>query len=549
MKTKLINILFFLCFCESALGQIPGTPNLLSTRPNPTSNGYAIISGYSCSTASAGNMQVGVAVSGVTQTITATVTKAGTYNIAAINNGVTFAASGTFTTTGTQDILLNASGTPTVGGSNNFTLNTTPNCSFSRIIFYPSTNGTANVSGYICSTASQGTLTAGVAVSGVTQTITAQVTTIGTYNISTVANGVTFAASGTFITIGTQDIVLTASGTPTAAGTNNFTLNTSPNCLFSRTTYQPAIISGYNCSTASAGVLIVGVAASGVTQTITATVTTAGTYNISTSTVNGITFAASGILASTGSQNIVLTASGTPTTIGVNSFTLNTTPNCSFSRYTSITGCYARTATSPDVYKDFLCRNLGVTGSQDYLTYQSGNNNGDLYQWGRQTDGHEVRTSATQAGPVSAPVANKIITNNNTTKDWITPQNNTRWDNTKTANDPCPAGYKVPSINQWGSIYRESDYTITSPSQANRNTWTWTGNGFLVGTTLYLPAAGLRSADLSTASLGQVGTGGYYWSSTFESFYSLRLSFSSTIVNAVGQVVRVAGQSIRCIAE
>jgi hypothetical protein len=99
----------------------------------------------------------------------------------------------------------------------------------------PTTNGTAVVSGYTCATASVGTLTAGVSVSGVSQTITATVTTVGTYNFSMTTNGVTFAASGTFSGTGAQDVVLTATGTPIASGSSSFTLNTSTNCSFSRT--------------------------------------------------------------------------------------------------------------------------------------------------------------------------------------------------------------------------------------------------------------------------------------------------------------------------
>ena len=201
----------------------------------------AVVSAYSCSTDSAGNMTAGIAVSGVTQTITATVTTVGTYNISAIANGVTFNATGTFTGTGAQDILLTATGIPTAATASpyTYTLNTTPNCSFTRAVTDPSTNGTAVVSGYTCSTASAGTMTTGVAVSGVTQTITATVTTVGTYSISTTANGVTFAATGTFAGTGAQNIVLTATGTPTAAGNHSFNLNTSPNCSFSRTTVAP----------------------------------------------------------------------------------------------------------------------------------------------------------------------------------------------------------------------------------------------------------------------------------------------------------------------
>lgn len=99
----------------------------------------------------------------------------------------------------------------------------------------PTSNGTSIVSGYSCSTASVGTLTAGVAVSGVTQTITATVTSVGTYNLATTTNGVTFAASGTFLGTGDQDIVLTATGTPQATGSHLFSLNTSTSCSFSRT--------------------------------------------------------------------------------------------------------------------------------------------------------------------------------------------------------------------------------------------------------------------------------------------------------------------------
>jgi uncharacterized protein (TIGR02145 family) len=101
---------------------------------NPATNGTADVSSYSCSTASTGNMSAGVAIEAgtVTQTITATVTRTGTYTISTTANGVTFAKSGAFSTTGAQNIILEATGTPTATGSNTFTLNTTPNCSYSR---------------------------------------------------------------------------------------------------------------------------------------------------------------------------------------------------------------------------------------------------------------------------------------------------------------------------------------------------------------------------------------------------------------------------------
>ncbi|OXA85308.1 fibrobacter succinogenes major paralogous domain-containing protein [Flavobacterium hercynium] len=112
----------------------------LNTSPNScsftrtTNTGASIVSQYNCNTASAGTMTEGVAIAGgVTQTITATVTKTGTYNIKATANGVIFSSMGVFSATGTQTVVLTAVGTPTVAGNHNFTLNTSPNtCTFNR---------------------------------------------------------------------------------------------------------------------------------------------------------------------------------------------------------------------------------------------------------------------------------------------------------------------------------------------------------------------------------------------------------------------------------
>jgi len=528
--------------------------------PNPpSSNGTAVVSAYTCNTASTGRLiGGGNPVSGVTQTITATVTTAGTYLLNQAANGVIFFASGTFAGTGSQDIVLTAVGTPSAVGTNTWTLNTTPNCSFTRTTVQPTTNGTAVVSAY-ASASSAGTMAAGVGVSGVTQTITATVTTVGTYDITATANGVTFAGSGTFAGTGAQSIVLTATGTPTYATTNTFTFNTIPSFSFSRTTTGgdatsngTAVVSGYTCTTASAGRLIVGTPVSGVTQTITATVTTVGTYSIS-ATANGVTYARDGTFAGTGSQNIVLTATGTPIAAGFDTATLNTTPNCRFGRYTSLTGAYANVG---GTIKDFGRYNLGVTGTQDPYTYQSGNNNGALYQWGRQTDGHELRASTTQAGPVAEAVANRFITINASPNDWLNPQNDNLWgDGTtgaspaKAANDPCPTGFKVPSQAQWGGLFRTGT-TSGAPGTATQNTWTWTGDGYTVGSNLYLPAAGFRTPILGQLSNVGSSTGnGDYWSTTVNGSTNGKiLYFDNGQINPDFGSARARGCAVRCIA-
>jgi hypothetical protein len=176
-------------------------------------------------------------VSGVTQTITANVETAGTYTITTnTTNGVTYTASGTFTSTGSQDIVLTAVGTPISPGTNNFTLNTTPNVTFTNAtVGRPSSNGTAIVDSYT-SISSEGELYAAEGLtSNVKQTIRANVTKTGTYNLSTITNnGVTFVANGTFTSTGNNDITLVATGTPISTGTYTFTLNTTPGNNFNR---------------------------------------------------------------------------------------------------------------------------------------------------------------------------------------------------------------------------------------------------------------------------------------------------------------------------
>ena len=197
--------------------------------------------------------------------------------------------------------------------------------------------------------------------------------------------------------------------------------------------------------------------------------------------------------------------------------------------------------------KLFMCYNLGVAGTQDPFTYQSGNNNGAYYQWGRQTDGHQLSASTPQAGPASGPVANRFITNSTSPNDWINPQNNSLWlDGSKTANDPCPAGFRVPTQAQWGGLFKDGT-TSGAPSTATRNTWTWTGSGFTVGANLYLPAAGSRNVNGS--GLYNVSTYGNYWSSSVNGTNANYIFLSSGNVNPADIDNRGQGFTVRCISE
>jgi hypothetical protein len=92
---------------------------------------------------------------------------------------------------------------------------------------------------------------------------------------------------------------------------------------------------GLNCTAGENGTLVFNQPVSGVEQIISLNFDKLGTYDITTDTVNGVYFSAQGNITSLGNQNINLVASGTPIQGGQNTYTLNTTPNCSFTRSTT----------------------------------------------------------------------------------------------------------------------------------------------------------------------------------------------------------------------
>lgn len=209
--------------------------------------------------------------------ITVNVTALGTYTITTNNtNGFSFAGSGTFTQLGFQIIQLNATGTPTNGGTINFRAGA-GSCSFSVTVAGGSgggggSTGTSvfvfNGSPNACATPMiSGTYQQGTALTTSNKVVLkANVTTLGTYMITTTNNGMTFTASGSFTMTGAnQDVTFIGSGTPTAAGNINFSIVPSASgCTFTipvmasgggGTTFLKATINGvaYEFNTSLSG--------------------------------------------------------------------------------------------------------------------------------------------------------------------------------------------------------------------------------------------------------------------------------------------------------
>lgn len=280
----------------------------LSVTPPATTCMSAVVSG---------TYTQGVALTGSANqvVIDVNVTTIGTYNVSTVaTNGITFSGTGAFLTPGAGTITLTASGTPGTSGTTSIPVVVgTSACNFPVTVIGPATYtincGSAVVNGsYAQGIALNGTNTVGIQVN---------VTTPGGYSITGTISGMTFSFSGAFSTAGLQTITLAGSGTPTASGTLNVPLTggTTP-CSFPVPVTGPATYT-IVCGSASVnGDYDEGVALDASnTVDIDVNVATTGPYTI-TGTVNGMTFAKTGVFSTTGTQSITLAGSGTPAADG-----------------------------------------------------------------------------------------------------------------------------------------------------------------------------------------------------------------------------------------
>jgi uncharacterized protein (TIGR02145 family) len=181
--------------------------------------------------------------------------------------------------------------------------------------------------------------------------------------------------------------------------------------------------------------------------------------------------------------------------------------------------------------KCWLDRNLGAnrvaTGSTDEEAY------GHLFQWGRNDDGHQVRTSITTTTLSNSDVpghAHFILSPNNPW-DWRSPQNNDLWQGVNSTNNPCPEGFRLPTYAEW---------------EAERESWTSNNAAGAFYSPLKLTVAGYRfNFD---GALSYVNSYGYYWSSSVENVYAWLLFFRNG--NAyMNDYYRAHGVSVRCIMD
>jgi len=389
---------------------------------------------------------------------------------------------------------------------------------------------------------------------------------------TTGATGATFIGLPIGVTGSWNANIVTISGTPETSGNYTYIV----------------VLTGGSGSGMAIGTITVNTAPqltiignNGVTKNTTTTYSVAPVSGVTnyTWTVSGTDWS---ITTGQGSSSITATcgtSNGTITVTAINSCGTGT------ASMDVKVGCPVKTISGS--WLTFMCYNLGAaTGVQSLTPAQqaaapAANNYGDLYQWGRVADGHQLRTSPSyptndnvtpENGVVSSPNLNgngqvdptfeaygKFIKNNNsaTFYDWRSPQDNTLWyNNGKTVNDPCPDGWRVPTQAEWGSIFLGGAIS-DAPGAATVNKWTWNNSGtygYLITplgnseATLFLPAGGLRNSD--TSSLSSITLYGYYWSSSVNGSKANYLAFTNSNVSPGSSIYfHAVGNSIRCVAE
>lgn len=168
-------------------------------------------------------------------------------------------------------------------------------------------------------------------------------TKIGVYTIKTdTVNGYSFSATASTALLGPNTVRLIGSGKPVRDGFDVFTVKfDGGSCEFSVVVNLGT--GGGGGTTARFTFPNTGAACTGATQTtnffatlptnptthfitLLVDVSQAGTYSLSTTLLNGLTFTASGSFATTGNgQPLILRATGTPTASGLNTYNFSTT--------------------------------------------------------------------------------------------------------------------------------------------------------------------------------------------------------------------------------
>lgn len=215
-------------------------------------------------------------------------------------------------------------------------------------------------------------------------------------------------------------------------------------------------------------------------------------------------------------------------------------------------------------------RNLGALEKVSTTDGASVYSLGMIYQWGRKDPfpgGKRITDTwpnpatvagsapSVHAGTVTMAYAIEHPTEfaSNKDGDWQTTSDMTRWNkDTKTINDPCPPGYKIPYGDRNSKPLWNTENIATAATGAGL-TWEINATGYWFKIAdgekeLVFPLAGYVADNASSYGIGYTQTRAAIWClSDSSSKYHLNIRSGSTM--AFGSTSAARGCSIRCVRE